>query len=162
MILEVRTAAPQEIDPLAKIWHDGWRDAHATLLPAELANERTLESLRERLETLMPDIRVVGVPGEPLGFSITKDDELNQLYVAAAARGKGVAQKLIAEFEDRLSGAGISTVWLACAIGNDRAARFYEKSGWYLARTYVADLPISDGIFHLDVWRYEKVLRSAE
>jgi hypothetical protein len=24
----------------------------------------------------------------------------------------------------------VKTVWLACAIGNDRAARFSEKSGW--------------------------------
>ena len=149
------------MDALARIWYDGWRDAHAALLPAELANDRTLESLRERLETLSPDVRVVGEPGEPLGFSITKDDELNQLYVSAEARGKGVAQALIAEFEDRLSGAGISTVWLACAIGNNRAARFYEKSGWHLARTFVAELPLSDGIFKLDVWRYEKPLSLA-
>ena len=51
---------------------------------------------------------------------------------------------------------GYDTAWLACAIGNDRAARFYEKSGWHIARTFVSELPVPDGIFPLEVWRYEK------
>ena len=155
----VRPAQPHDIAALAKIWYDGWRDAHAEILPPEIGKDRTLESLGERLLALLPDVRVVGDPKRPLGFSITQGDELNQLYVSAEARGTGVAQALIREFEDRLLGAGISTVWLACAIGNNRAARFYEKSGWHLARTFTADLVLSDGPFKLDVWRYEKELR---
>src|SRR5687768_3570375 len=161
-MVEVRTPEPREVDPLAKIWYDGWQDAHAAILPAELARDRTLESLQERLAGLLPEVRVVGDEGHPLGFSITQNDELNQLYVSAEARGKGVAQALIREFEDRLAAAGFSTVWLACAIGNDRAARFYEKSGWRLARTFTTELQLSDGPFKLDVWRYEKMLRPAE
>jgi GNAT superfamily N-acetyltransferase len=126
----------------------------------QIGQDRTLESLGERLVEQLAQIRVVG--DTPLGFSLTKDDELNQLYVSAEARGKGVAQALIGEFEDRLAAAGVSTVWLGCAIGNDRAARFYEKCGWHLARTYIVELQLADGIFPLEVWRYEKVLRSAE
>ena len=60
-------------------------------------------TFRERLPSLLAETRVVGESGEPLGFSITKDDELYQLYVSAAARGKGVAQTLIAEVEARLA-----------------------------------------------------------
>ena len=157
--MDVRTAQLEDLDALAKIWYDAWRDAHAEILPVELARLRTHESLRERLVTLMPETRVVGDPGKPLGFSITKDDELNQLYVSADARGKGVAQKLIAEVETRLADEGYKTAWLACAIGNDRAARFYEKCGWYLARNFVNELQLPDGIFKLEVWRYEKELR---
>ena len=92
---------------------------------------------------------------------MTKDDELYQLYVSAQARGTGAAQKLIAEVEERLASRGIRTAWLACAIGNDRAARFYEKSGWHLARNFVSELPVPDGIFRLEVWRYEKDLATA-
>ena len=159
--MEVRTPTTEDLDALAKIWFDGWRDAHADILPAELGQDRTLESLRERLETLVDDVRVVGDPGKPLGFSITKDDELNQFYVAAEARGKGVAQELIREAEARLASQGYRAAWLACAIGNNRAARFYEKSGWHLARTFVSEINLSDGILKLEVWRYEKDLQTA-
>ena len=157
----VRRATKGEVESLAKIWYDAWQDAHAEILPAELGRTRTLENLAERLGELFEDLRVVGDVDQPLGFSITKDDELNQLYVAAAARGKGVAQKLIAEVEERLADQGVSTAWLACAVGNDRAARFYDKSGWRLARSVVNELKLPEGVFHIEVWRYEKALRPA-
>lgn len=156
--MDVRLAESEELDSLAKIWYDGWRDAHAAIVPAALAEIRTLENFRERLAGLLDETRVVGDVGEPLGFSITKDDELYQLYVSAAARGKGVAHVLIAEVESRLASRGYDTAWLACAIGNDRAARFYEKSGWHNARTFVSELPVPNGTFLLEVWRYEKNL----
>jgi ribosomal protein S18 acetylase RimI-like enzyme len=87
-----------------------------------------------------------------------KGDELYQLYVSAHARGSGVAAALIADAEARLSEAGVATAWLACAIGNDRAARFYEKCGWRRAATIVSQLDTTNGTFALEVWRYEKSL----
>ena len=51
------------------------------------------------------------------------------------------------------------TGWLACAIGNDRAARFYEKNGWRRTGTIVNDAETLQGPFPLEVWRYEKALR---
>jgi ribosomal protein S18 acetylase RimI-like enzyme len=157
----VRTAAPSEMDALAQLWFDGWQDAHAAIVPAELARLRTLESFRERLVAAMPRIRVVGSKGAPLGFSMIKDDELYQLYVAAGARGSGVAKALIGEVEQRLASEGLPLVWLACAIGNERAARFYEKCGWRRAGTIVSELETKEGPFPLEVWRYEKALRAA-
>jgi RimJ/RimL family protein N-acetyltransferase len=65
---------------------------------------------------------------------------------------------LIADAEARLSKAGIVTAWLACAIGNDRAAKFYEKSGWRRVGTMMNDAETSIGSFPLEVWRYEKSL----
>jgi GNAT superfamily N-acetyltransferase len=156
--MEVRTAKPEDIDALAKIWYDGWLDAHADLLPEELARERTLEGFRERLPRHLTNLRTLGEPGEPLGLSITKDDELNQFYVAAESRGKGIAKTLIDEVEQRLAANGVRTAWLACAIGNNRAARFYEKSGWHLARTFTHELETADGPLAFEVWRYEKDL----
>ena len=156
--MQVRTPRPEDIDALVKIWYDGWQDAHAKILPEELARIRTPESLRERMIELLSDVRVIGDVGEPLGFSMTKDDELNQLYVSADARGTGVAQELIAEVEERLAAGGVKTAWLACAIGNHRAARFYEKSGWRCAGNVVSELPLPSGPFSVEIWRYEKDL----
>ena len=160
--MRVRQPNTEETDALARIWYDSWLDAHAEIFPAALARTRTVESLTERLGEVWADIRVVGETGRPQGFSITQGAELNQLYVASDSRGHGVAQALIAEVEERLADRGISTAWLACAVGNARAARFYEKSGWHLAKTFVTELSLPDGQFQIDVWRYEKELRRAD
>lgn len=156
--MEVRKATADDVDSLTKIWFDGWRDAHLAIVPAELAEVRTFENFRRRLADGIAEVRVLGDLGKPLGFTLTKNDELDQLYVLAEARGTGVAQKLIKEVEDRLATRGITTAWLGCAIGNNRAARFYEKSGWHLARNYFSEIPVAGGILKLEVWRYEKDL----
>jgi ribosomal protein S18 acetylase RimI-like enzyme len=155
----VRAAETGEVDRLAQMWYDGWCDAHLKIVPAALARVRTLESFRDRMRAAIKDVRVVGPSGAPLGFYLLKDDELYQLYVSAQARGSGVAAALIADAEVTLAERGVQTAWLGCAIGNERAARFYEKCGWHRARTIVSNLETTEGIFRLEVWRYEKKLK---
>jgi len=101
---------------------------------------------------------VAGPPEEPAGFCILKDDEVYQLYVSAQSRGAGVAGALAADAEARLAERGVKKAWLACAIGNERAARFYEKSGWHRVGNMISVLQTAEGPFSLEVWRYEKVL----
>jgi ribosomal protein S18 acetylase RimI-like enzyme len=156
--MDVRPAEERDIDHLARVWYDGWQDAHAKILPAELARVRTLESFRSRLGEALPTVRVTGPLGAPVGFCMIKGDELYQLYVSAQSRGSGIAAALMADAEGRLSESGVATAWLACAIGNERAARFYEKCGWRRTGTVVSRLETPNGIFPLEVWRYEKSL----
>jgi GNAT superfamily N-acetyltransferase len=155
---EVRQAQDEEIEALAELWYQGWQDAHAAILPAELARLRTRESFRQRLRAALPAVRVVGSPGAPLGFCMTKGDELHQLFVSPDGRGRGIAGLLEADAVSMMSGRGTRTAWLACAIGNDRAARFYEKAGWRRMGTVVSPLETREGSFPLEVWRYEKSL----
>jgi ribosomal protein S18 acetylase RimI-like enzyme len=159
MSVAVRPALESEIDQLGTVWYDAWQDAHAAIVPAELTRLRTLESFRQRIHDALPSVRVVGPPNAPLGFCMIKDDELYQLFVAAGARGTGTATALLADGESRLAASGVSTAFLACAIGNDRAARFYEKHGWTRVGTMANRLDTPNGEFLLDVWRYEKAVR---
>ena len=161
MAMNVRAAETGEIDHLARLWHEGWNDAHGKLAPEGLVRARTLELFQDRLAAALDDTRVVGPAGAPLGLCMIKDDELYQLYVARQARGTGVAAALIADGEARLAARGFATVWLACAIGNDRAARLYEKCGWVMAREAVNRLETPAGVFELAIWRYEKAVRPA-
>jgi GNAT superfamily N-acetyltransferase len=154
--IHVRPAEESELDQLAKIWYDAWQDAHAQILPQELIRVRTLGSFRDRLRTNLALVRVAGPPGAPVGLCIVREDELDQLFVAAHARGTGVANALMADAEAQLRDSGVTTAWLACAIGNDRAARFYEKCGWRRVGTMTHHLDTLAGEFLLDVWRYEK------
>lgn len=38
--MDVRAAGEGEVDQLARIWYDGWQDAHAQLYVAARARER--------------------------------------------------------------------------------------------------------------------------
>lgn len=155
---DIRTPERDELERLAHIWHEGWQDAHARILPPELARYRTLASFRERLQAAFASVRVAGPAGQALGFCMTHGDELDQLYVASEARGTGIAAALVADAERRMRSHGVQRAWLACAIGNERAARFYERNGWRRIGTVLSRLPTPDGEFPLEVWRYEKDL----
>lgn len=156
--MDIRHADASELDLLARIWYDGWHESHAPIVPAELTRQRTFENFRDRLRAALPDIRVAGPPGAPVGFCVVREDEIYQLFVSAASRGTGVAAALLADGEARIAQRGHATAWLACSIGNDRAARFYEKSGWRRAGTIVNQCETASGMFPLEVWRYEKAL----
>ena len=154
----LRDAQPTEVDRLARIWCDGWQEAHAALLPEALKRLRTQESFRDRLLQRLASTRVAELDGEAVGFCTLKGDELHQLFVSESARGKGVAAALVADAEMRLKQAGVATAWLGCAIGNERAARFYEGCGWARVGASVVAVETSEGPFDLEVWRYEKRL----
>lgn len=156
--MDVRPAEATDLDQLAHVWHDGWHEAHAHLAPRELTQQRTYHSFRSRLEPLLPETRCVGPLGAPTGFCTIHGDELYQLFVAAESRGTGAAAALIGDAEQRLALNGVATAWLSCAIGNHRAARFYEKHGWHMARSMVYQAQTDRGTFPIEVWRYEKPL----
>ncbi|TWA94407.1 GNAT family N-acetyltransferase [Bradyrhizobium stylosanthis] len=160
--MQVRPASTGEINHLAQVWHDAWHGSHAALAPPELVRLRTLASFRDRLAVMLPGISVAGPAGAPLGFCAIRNDELYQLFVSSQAHGTGIAAALIADAEARLAARGVELAWLACAIGNNRAARFYEKSGWRNAGQFVMMSETSNGPFPVDQWRFEKRLtRSA-
>jgi ribosomal protein S18 acetylase RimI-like enzyme len=155
----VRDAEAAEIDQLATLWHEGWHEAHALIVPAELTRLRTRENFRSRLQEALPKVRVAGALGHPVGLCIVRGAELYQLYVSRQSRGSGVAVALIGDAEARLLMSGVQTAWLACAIGNQKAARFYEKSGWFRKGIFTHQTETSAGTFSLEVWRYEKSLQ---
>jgi GNAT superfamily N-acetyltransferase len=156
LAMKVRPAETAELDHLARLWHEGWRDGHAHLAPPGLVAARTVERFRERLAAAFSDTFVIGERGAPDGFFILRGDELYQFFVARSARGSGLAATLIDAAEAELARRGFATAWLGCAAGNTRAARFYEKHGWRNARTQMMRLEMPEGAFEVEHWRFEK------
>ncbi|MDQ2094780.1 GNAT family N-acetyltransferase [Rhodalgimonas zhirmunskyi] len=156
--LTFRPMTEADLDPAAALWHEGWVAGHADVVPAELTRLRTLDSFRERLTRRRADCVVTVKNDTCIGFTMFHDNEIDQFYIGSAARGTGAAMAQMDEAERRLRAAGHASAWLACSVGNTRAARFYEKAGWTRAATERMSFETSQGPFALDVWRYEKTL----
>lgn len=154
----IRDAVLNDVPTLVSIWHDGWHEAHAAFVSEDLVRVRTVEDFARRLKAMLPETKVAGTPGKPLGFCSIREDELMHLFVSPEARGSGAATALLRDGEARLRSRGTRVAWLACIIGNLRAARFYEREHWRRTNTmtYLAETPT--GRFALDEWRYEKEL----
>jgi len=158
MAFTLDTPTTAQARQIAAIWAAGWHEAHGDIVPAELRALRTPQSFHDRSLNNLTLTRVARDGAEVLGFCMVKDDEIYQMYVAPQARGAGVAAALMQDGETRMREAGHHRAWLACAIGNTRAARFYEKSGWSHAGRQVVDLETREGAFPLEIWRFEKPL----
>lgn len=154
----IKNMRAQDVEQVATLWHQGWHDGHASIVPSALTKLRTLESMRTRTAQNLEETRIAIRDGQVLGFSMLRVAELYQFYVSPQARGTGVALGLFRDAETHLRAAGHRKVWLDCAVGNDRAARFYAKAGWRNAGEVTSDLDTSEGHFALTVWRFEATL----
>jgi GNAT superfamily N-acetyltransferase len=127
----LRPAAPADMAAVAELWHEGWHDGHAGHVPEGLTAARTLAAFLERTPARVADT-VVAVDDDAtlLGFAMVVDDEVEQLFVARAARGSGLAATLLDDAERRVAAHGHTVAWLAVVAGNARARRFYERCGW--------------------------------
>ncbi|MGH8919345.1 MAG: GNAT family N-acetyltransferase [Actinomycetes bacterium] len=126
----LRPARPSDAMAVAAIWLPGWRTGHLGNVPDALAAVRTPESFDVRAAERVGDTTLACVGDEVAGFVMVVDDEVEQVYVAAAHRGSGIAATLLAEAERLVARNGHTTAWLAVVAGNTRARRFYERSGW--------------------------------
>ena len=154
----LRLAKPADIAPLARLWQQGWHAAHAAFVPEDLLKHRTLDSFLTRLEAYGDRLRTAGPLGSPLGFCTIKPDELDQLYVAPEAQGTGLAARLLADGEARLSETGATRAHLLCLEENTRAARFYDRQGWENLGPRNETLDTLEGPFPLTLLRFEKTL----
>ena len=127
----LRPARPADADAVAAVWAAGWRDGHLGHVPEELVAVRTTESFGPRAADRIPRTTVGESGGEVAGFVTVTGDEVEQLFVAAAHRGGGLAGRLLAEAERQIAAGGHGAAWLAVVAGNGRARRFYERSGWH-------------------------------
>lgn len=157
---ELRTTVEADYAPLARLWHDGWVEAHKDHVPADLTAQRTLEQFLARLVAFGDLARVAGPVGAPLGFCTIHDDELDQLFVGPDARGTGLARDLLADGEARLRRTGVKRAHLLCVIENTRAARFYAREGWENMGVSTETVAGENGGFSFPVLRFEKSLIS--
>lgn len=153
----LRPARAADAHDIAEIWHLGWPDGHAGLVPPELVEARTEASFEARASERVSDTTVATVDGGIAGFVMVVDDEVEQAYVAAAHRGTGVAQALLAEAERQVRADGHRKAWLAVVPGK-RARGFYERGGWVDDGPFDYAAAAEDGPIAVSCRRYTKLL----
>lgn len=153
----VRPATVDDAPRIAELWEAAWRDGHVGHIPDELLVHRQSDSFVARTAEMIDRTRVAIVDGDIVGFVTLKDDELEQLFVDARARGTGVARDLLADGSRRLLEAGHAQPWLAVVTGNARARHFYEREGWRDAGHLDYDAPIDGGTVTVSCRRYELI-----
>jgi GNAT superfamily N-acetyltransferase len=154
----LRPAEAADAPAVADIWYRGWLDGHLGNVPDALTTVRTEASFHERAAERTTDTTVAEVDGEVAGFTMVVGDELEQIYVAAAHRGAGVAGALLAEAEARVRETGHPEIWLAVVPGNARARRFYEREGWHDGGLFEHGAPHESGPIPVPCHRYVKRL----
>jgi ribosomal protein S18 acetylase RimI-like enzyme len=132
----LRPAIPDDAQRVAEIWYAGWCDGHLGGVPDELVAARTPRSFQQRAVERVRDTTVAVVDESIAGFMMIVAAEVEQIYVSAEYRGRGVAQRLLGAAEQKIAGDGFSEAWLAVVASNARARAFYARAGW-----------IDDGLF---------------
>ncbi|RUZ78308.1 GNAT family N-acetyltransferase [Mesorhizobium sp. M7A.F.Ca.US.006.01.1.1] len=159
-MLEIRPAQEADRSAIVQLWHQGWHDAHAHLVPAEILAYRTPAHFSLWLEQ-STDAFHVAVGDGLLGFVSINGVELVKLYVSPQARGSGTARDLLSHAEHLLSEQGVAEAELFCTAGNVRAQRFYAREGWRLSRSFEDALWLPDNVagrFTVETHCYRKHL----
>ena len=151
----VREATPADLDRVAEIKARGWADAYAPLIPAAVLTPfldvpeqaRKLRFLLERPGTLL---LVGGAESEPpAGFALTYLDRspepwMESLHGLRDVRGTGLGTMLVRATARRLLERGYRSLAWGVLLGNDAAARFYERHG--AVRVGVEPVDWADGV----------------
>ena len=156
----IRLAQPKDRSTIVDIWHSGWHDAHASLVPGGILEFRTVAFFWTWLEN-STDQFYVALNDGVAGFVATNGSELVKLYVDADVRGTGVATALLSYAEAQMANDGIQDAVLFCTAGNTRAQRFYSRDGWVLSDTFADKLWLPENTtdeFIVGTHRYEKHL----
>lgn len=151
-----RPIETEDMTAVATLWHAAWHEAHARHLPVKISAQRDLQSFQSRLSTMVSVTYVIGPLGAPVGLCAIAKDELDQLYVAPAGRGSGVAAALLGNGERRLRQTGCRRAHLFCLPQNKTAMAFYTKHDW--TQTGVQDTVLPALTAQVKVARLEKDL----
>lgn len=151
----LRPATADDVEAIATIWHNGWSDGHRGHVPDALYAHRRLADFHHLVPARIGGTTVAIVDSRAAGFVTVRGDEVEQLYVAPAARGTGVAAALLRHGEETIA-ARSDRAWLAVVAGNARARRFYAREGWRDAGAINYRAQVPSGTVGVPVQRYEK------
>ena len=148
MSVSVRDAQPDDVDGVARVHVQGWRESYAGFLSvAALAGLSVEERARMwRYAFAKPDPRAKflvaeAAEGEIVGFArggprrseggvpLGTEAEIYAVYLLDKVKRQGIGRRLMAGVFEHLAAQGFASVGLWVLTGNAAARRFYESLG---------------------------------
>jgi ribosomal protein S18 acetylase RimI-like enzyme len=146
----VRTATPADIDGIARVHVQAWRESYEGLVPAEAFKQHSMElRLRQWSATLSDPDRstlvhendgvVAGfISGGPIKWTgLPTSSEVASLYLLDAVKRRGIGRGLFAQFMTLLAGRGFMSCGLWTLSNNVAARRFYQAMGGRTGETRI-------------------------
>ena len=158
--MTIRPAGPDDRQAILALWHQGWHQAHAHLVPAAVLRYRTAAYFALWFDQCTDLFQVADIDGAVHAFVSVKGCEIVKFYVAEKARGEGLAGPLLSHAEALLSAQGVDQAVLFCLAGNLRAERFYARQGWEIADTIDDELWVPDGVGETFTARTHRLVKS--
>ena len=153
--VSLRPARSEDAAVIADVWHRAWHDSHVGHVPEALHEHRRLIDFQGRVPPRISRTTVADTAAGVVGFVVVHDDEVEQIFVTASARGLGVADALLKHAEAVIA-ERFAVAWLAVVEGNGRARSFYERSGWRDKGGFDYAAETRDGTLPVPCRRYEK------
>lgn len=132
--LELREAAPEDAPLVLRLTLAAYEEYRDTLVPASGVFSETLDEVRAEVEN--GGVVIVWLNGEPVGCGrseIPADRShlyVGRLAVLPAARGRGIATRMLAWFEARAAALGLLEVQLGVRLMLPRNILLYERVGY--------------------------------
>ena len=153
----IRRAHASDVLQVATLYHAVWHETQARFMPTAECTRRSIEFFVDRMTALLSTTLVEARDGTMVAFSAWKGPLLSQIFVAAAHRGSSIAPNLMTASEGEMAKEGTSEAELHCAVGNERARRFYERMGWLHSGKIMEHVAGDDGQVDVPFWRMTKV-----
>ncbi|MEO1085108.1 MAG: GNAT family N-acetyltransferase [Acidobacteriota bacterium] len=123
----------------ARVWHRSGGDEYDYLPMFQALDEKSALELFETLIVKTCDVWVYETGSEIRGFLAMKNSYIDRLYVDPAHQRSGIGSALLGQAK-ALSPTGLQ---LHTHQRNERARRFYEKSGFVAVKFGLSPLPES-------------------
>jgi GNAT superfamily N-acetyltransferase len=158
----VREGTPSDLGAVIDLKVRNWAETYGSLLEPEVLRpflDRDDQLTKLRVLVALPTTQLLvaqNSSGAVVGFAVTYVDRepdpwLESLHTAHWIRGQGVGTLLMRSLATWLRDRGYNSLRLGVIVGNQGAARFYERMG----ATLVGVEPVSwaDGVRH-QVYRW--------
>ena len=133
--MNIRLATPADLQEIAAIHIESWKDAYAGVLPAAfMAEQIDLELARHwrGIEIQSQDIVLVAETDALVGFAAVwcrPVPFIDNLHVRPSCRSRRVGSALMKAAAQELIKNGYNTAYLWVFESNQKAIRFYERMG---------------------------------
>lgn len=142
--MEIRTAAKEDANGIAKVHVESWKTTYKDLLSSEYLANLSHESHNEMWEEILEEKNsdsfhavAVDEEGKIIGFISGGGDrsgdpyikgELYAIYILESCQRQGLGQKLLLLLVEHLQGLGINNM-LVWVLKDNPARQFYESLG---------------------------------